>query len=168
MWILIPWRILFSFWGKSKVGSLLNTKEATQCQQSQELLLQLVLWQQYIIVCAPWGCFPGGLFTHLPLNSTKLSGTYVWRTLVKIACLHVFGFRSVKGLHLNFAFLPNIGLRGLMGLLLGAYVPWLVGLTREDSRRLFPYFERHVYDLLRETGYLHIQGTKPDTAGMWT
>ncbi|XP_061480791.1 epoxide hydrolase 1-like [Rhineura floridana] len=73
--------------------------------------------------------------------------------------------KSVKGLHLNMVFLTKIGFSGLMGLLLGAYTPWLVGLTWEDSRRLFPYFERHLYDLLRETGYLHIQATKPDTAG---
>ncbi|XP_060100495.1 epoxide hydrolase 1-like [Heteronotia binoei] len=73
--------------------------------------------------------------------------------------------KSVKGLHLNMIFLPRIGWSGLVSLLLGAYVPWLVGLTREDSRRLFPYFKKHIYDLLRESGYLHIQATKPDTAG---
>ncbi|XP_053238840.1 epoxide hydrolase 1-like [Podarcis raffonei] len=70
--------------------------------------------------------------------------------------------QSVKGLHLNMVFISNIS---LVGLLLGAYVPWLVGLTREDARRLFPYFEKHVYEILRESGYLHIQATKPDTAG---
>ncbi|XP_062980322.1 epoxide hydrolase 1-like [Elgaria multicarinata webbii] len=73
--------------------------------------------------------------------------------------------KSVKGLHLNMVFQTNFGLSVLVDLLLGAYVPWLVGFTREDSRRLFPYFKKNVYDLLRESGYLHIQGTKPDTAG---
>uniref|UniRef100_A0A8D0GWY0 Epoxide hydrolase n=1 Tax=Sphenodon punctatus TaxID=8508 RepID=A0A8D0GWY0_SPHPU len=73
--------------------------------------------------------------------------------------------KCVKGLHLNFAFLSKHGLGMLVSVLLGAYVPWLVGLTKEDVRRLFPYFEKNVYNLLRETGYLHIQGTKPDTAG---
>lgn len=77
-----------------------------------------------------------------------------------------FGSRSVKGLHLNMVFMRNIGFGGLLDLLLGSYVPWLVGLTREDSRRLFPYFEKHVYSILRESGYLHIQATKPDTAGL--
>ncbi|XP_044303617.1 epoxide hydrolase 1-like [Varanus komodoensis] len=71
----------------------------------------------------------------------------------------------IKGLHLNMVFESNIGLSGLVSLLLGAYVPWLVGLTREDARRLFPYFKKHVYTILRESGYLHIQATKPDTAG---
>ncbi|XP_050805987.1 epoxide hydrolase 1-like isoform X2 [Gopherus flavomarginatus] len=73
--------------------------------------------------------------------------------------------KSVKGLHLNFVFIISGGLGRLVSLLLGAYVPWLVGLTREDSRRLYPYLEKNVYELLRETGYLHIQATKPDTAG---
>lgn len=48
----------------------------------------------------------------------------------------------------------------------GRYLPFLVGLTREDVHRLFPYFEKYIWDMLRETGYLHIQGTKPDTAGV--
>ncbi|XP_042330036.1 LOW QUALITY PROTEIN: epoxide hydrolase 1-like [Sceloporus undulatus] len=73
--------------------------------------------------------------------------------------------KSVKGLHLNMFFQTKLGLCDLMSLMLGAYVPWLVGFTREDSRRLFPYFEKNVYYLLRESGYMHIQATKPDTAG---
>ncbi|KAJ7340924.1 hypothetical protein JRQ81_004211 [Phrynocephalus forsythii] len=73
--------------------------------------------------------------------------------------------KMVKGLHLNLVFLMNMDMSSLMAILLGAYVPWLVGLTREDSRRLFPYFQKNVYDVLRESGYLHIQATKPDTAG---
>lgn len=80
----------------------------------------------------------------------------------------IFGFRSVKGLHVNMIFIRNIGFGGLLDLMLGAYVPWLVGLTREDSRRLFPYIEKHLYHMLRETGYMHIQTTKPDTAGLQT
>lgn len=73
--------------------------------------------------------------------------------------------KSVKGLHVNMIFIRNIGFGGLLDLMLGAYVPWLVGLTREDSRRLFPYIEKHLYHMLRESGYMHIQTTKPDTAG---
>ncbi|XP_078503599.1 epoxide hydrolase 1-like [Lissotriton helveticus] len=72
---------------------------------------------------------------------------------------------SVKGLHLNFFPMAKGGIRVLFSLLLGAYAPWLVGLTREDARRVFPYFEKNVYSLLRESGYLHIQATKPDTVG---
>ncbi|XP_025072538.1 epoxide hydrolase 1-like isoform X2 [Alligator sinensis] len=73
--------------------------------------------------------------------------------------------KQVKGLHLNLVFISSSGLGRLVSLILGAYVPWLVGLTREDSHRLFPYLEKNVYEILRESGYLHIQATKPDTAG---
>ncbi|KAG8534999.1 hypothetical protein GDO81_029684, partial [Engystomops pustulosus] len=62
-------------------------------------------------------------------------------------------------------FISRGGLKMLLCLLVGRYFPWLVGLTREDVRRLFPYFEKSVYAILRETGYLHIQATKPDTVG---
>ncbi|XP_077138084.1 epoxide hydrolase 1-like isoform X2 [Ranitomeya variabilis] len=73
--------------------------------------------------------------------------------------------QSVKGLHLNFVMLPTGGLARLKSLLIGRYLPWLVGLTREDVRRLYPYMEKSVFRIMRETGYLHIQATKPDTIG---
>ncbi|XP_053314547.1 epoxide hydrolase 1-like [Spea bombifrons] len=72
---------------------------------------------------------------------------------------------SVKGLHLNMVFDPLGGLRTFLILFLGRYVPWLVGLTREDVERLYPFFEKNVYMVMRESGYLHIQATKPDTVG---
>ncbi|NXA87495.1 HYEP hydrolase, partial [Melanocharis versteri] len=73
--------------------------------------------------------------------------------------------QCVKGLHLNIAFLGKPSLRRMISIMLGAYVPWLVGLNREDARRFYPYMQKNVYDVLRESGYLHIQATKPDTAG---
>lgn len=57
------------------------------------------------------------------------------------------------------------GFKVLMSLMIGPYLPFLVGLNREDVRRLFPFFEKNVWEILRESGYLHIQATKPDTAG---
>uniref|UniRef100_A0A667YA24 Epoxide hydrolase n=1 Tax=Myripristis murdjan TaxID=586833 RepID=A0A667YA24_9TELE len=72
--------------------------------------------------------------------------------------------QSVKGLHVNMM-MSSRGLKVLLSLLIGPYLPFLVGLTREDVRRLFPFFERNVYEILRESGYMHIQATKPDTAG---
>ncbi|XP_031417830.2 epoxide hydrolase 1-like [Clupea harengus] len=71
----------------------------------------------------------------------------------------------VRGLHLNMFNVTSGGVGVLLSLLLGPYVPSLVGLTREDVRRLFPYVEKNLHMLLRETGYLHIQATRPDTAG---
>lgn len=70
----------------------------------------------------------------------------------------------VKGLHLNM-FTTKSGFKELLSLVIGPYLPFLVGLSREDVRRLFPFFEKNVWELLRETGYMHIQATKPDTAG---
>lgn len=52
-----------------------------------------------------------------------------------------------------------------MSLILGPYLPFLVGLTREDVHRLFPFFEKNVFEMLRESGYMHIQATKPDSVG---
>ncbi|KAM6916196.1 epoxide hydrolase 1 [Xenentodon cancila] len=70
----------------------------------------------------------------------------------------------VKGLHLNM-WISNRGFKVALSLMIGRYLPFLVGFCREDVRRLFPFFEKNVWEMLRETGYLHIQGTKPDTAG---
>ncbi|XP_030626185.1 epoxide hydrolase 1 [Chanos chanos] len=71
----------------------------------------------------------------------------------------------VRGLHLNMAFVMAQGLGILLSLIIGRYLPFLVGFTREDVRRIFPFMERNVYEILRESGYMHIQATKPDTAG---
>lgn len=56
---------------------------------------------------------------------------------------------------------------GLLSILVGRYLPCLVGFTKEDVKRLYPYMEKNIYEMLRETGYLHIQATKPDTAGIY-
>lgn len=59
----------------------------------------------------------------------------------------------------------KMGFSVMFSLMIGSYLPFLVGFSREDVRRLFPFFEKNVYGILRETGYFHIQATKPDTAG---
>lgn len=53
----------------------------------------------------------------------------------------------------------------MFSVMIGRYLPFLVGFSREDVRRLFPYIEKNVWEILRESGYFHIQATKPDTAG---
>lgn len=70
----------------------------------------------------------------------------------------------VKGLHLNMC-MSTRGFKVLLSLMIGPYLPFLVGFSWEDVRRLFPFFEKNVWEILRESGYLHIQATKPDTAG---
>lgn len=78
--------------------------------------------------------------------------------------LWFFSSSCVKGLHLNMC-VSLKGFKVLLSLIIGPYLPFLVGFSREDVRRLFPYFEKNVWEMLRESGYLHIQATKPDTAG---
>uniref|UniRef100_A0AAY5EVB0 Epoxide hydrolase 1 n=1 Tax=Electrophorus electricus TaxID=8005 RepID=A0AAY5EVB0_ELEEL len=73
--------------------------------------------------------------------------------------------RCVRGLHLNMIAAQARGLVTVLSLLIGRYLPFLVGFTREDVHRIYPYMQKNVYELLRESGYLHIQATKPDTAG---
>ncbi|XP_047208015.1 epoxide hydrolase 1 [Girardinichthys multiradiatus] len=70
----------------------------------------------------------------------------------------------VKGLHLNMC-MSTGGVKVLLSIMIGPYLPYLVGFSREDVRRLFPFFQKNVWEMLRESGYLHIQATKPDTAG---
>ncbi|TSN48516.1 Epoxide hydrolase 1 [Bagarius yarrelli] len=71
----------------------------------------------------------------------------------------------VKGLHLSMIFARAGSIQIIVSLLVGRYLPFLVGFTREDVRRIFPYMQKNVYELLKESGYMHIQATKPDTAG---
>ncbi|GCC37381.1 epoxide hydrolase 1-like isoform X1 [Chiloscyllium punctatum] len=72
---------------------------------------------------------------------------------------------NVKGIHLNFFPISRMGLKTLPSLLLGQYAPSLVGFTQTDIERMYPFVEKTVYDLLKESGYMHIQGTKPDSPG---
>ncbi|XP_067834683.1 epoxide hydrolase 1, partial [Heptranchias perlo] len=72
---------------------------------------------------------------------------------------------NVKGIHLNFFPVSRMPMRMLPSLLLGQYLPSLVGFTKTDVERLYPFIKRNIYDMLRESGYMHIQASKPDTPG---
>lgn len=71
----------------------------------------------------------------------------------------------VKGLHLNFIAVAPMGCKTLLSILLGKYFPRLVGFQPEDVERLFPFMSKVLIKLLMESGYFHIQSTKPDTVG---
>ncbi|XP_059501084.1 epoxide hydrolase 1-like isoform X2 [Stegostoma tigrinum] len=73
--------------------------------------------------------------------------------------------QNVKGIHLNFFPNSRMGLKILPSLLLGRYAPALFGFTQTDVERMYPFIKKNVYDLLKESGYMHIQGTKPDSLG---
>ncbi len=84
---------------------------------------------------------------------------------IKKLTFALFKIRCIRGLHLNMVIARTDSFGQLLSLVIGRYLPFLVGFTKEDVRRLYPYMEKNIFDILRETGYLHIQATKPDTAG---
>uniref|UniRef100_A0A8D1WA17 Epoxide hydrolase n=1 Tax=Sus scrofa TaxID=9823 RepID=A0A8D1WA17_PIG len=68
----------------------------------------------------------------------------------------------VKGLHLNIALvLRNVY---ILTFFLGRRLGRLFGYTERDLELLYP-FKKTFYTLMRESGYMHIQSTKPDTVG---
>lgn len=52
-----------------------------------------------------------------------------------------------------------------LSILLGRYFPRLFGFTDRDIQRLYPCMEKLVVETVKESGYMHIQSTKPDTVG---
>ncbi|XP_012499801.1 PREDICTED: epoxide hydrolase 1 [Propithecus coquereli] len=68
----------------------------------------------------------------------------------------------VKGLHLNVAFVLNFF---TLTLLLGRRFGGLFGYTERDMELMYPFKEKFLYSIMRESGYMHIQCTKPDTVG---
>ncbi|KAK3517050.1 hypothetical protein QTP70_034443 [Hemibagrus guttatus] len=73
--------------------------------------------------------------------------------------------KIVKGLHVNFAPLVKPSLTIILSMLLGHYFPRLFGFTQDDIKKIFPIKQKLVVSAVKETGYMHIQATKPDTAG---
>ncbi|XP_039739232.1 epoxide hydrolase 1 [Pteropus medius] len=69
----------------------------------------------------------------------------------------------VKGMHLNMALI----LRNFytLTLFLGRRFGGLFGYTERDMELLYPVKEKIFYSIIRESGYMHIQSTKPDTVG---
>lgn len=50
-------------------------------------------------------------------------------------------------------------------LFLGRHFRGLFGYTERDVELLYPLKEKMFYSIMRESGYMHIQSTKPDTVG---
>lgn len=73
--------------------------------------------------------------------------------------------KTVTGLHLNFAPVSKPGLQVALSILLGKRFPKLFGFTDMDLERLYPAMRKQFVEPLLESGYMHIQATKPDTAG---
>lgn len=87
-------------------------------------------------------------------------------TAAELTCVHSSAHSPVKGLHLNMAFIS----RSLYTLtpLLGQRFGRFLGYTEKDIELLYPYKQKVFYTIMRESGYFHIQATKPDTVGKHT
>uniref|UniRef100_A0A3P9CEM2 Epoxide hydrolase n=1 Tax=Maylandia zebra TaxID=106582 RepID=A0A3P9CEM2_9CICH len=88
------------------------------------------------------------------------AGDWGWLVTTNMAQLEP---KTVKGLHLNFAPPSKPGLSMALSMMLGRHFPKLFGFTDFDIQRLFPCMEKLVVESIKETGYMHIQATKPDT-----
>ena len=69
---------------------------------------------------------------------------------------------KVRGLHLNMIAVDTISAN--LKLFVASLVPSLV-LEKKDYGKVVPLMDK-LGDLLKETGYMHIQATKPDTVGL--
>ncbi|XP_028903405.1 epoxide hydrolase 1 [Ornithorhynchus anatinus] len=85
-------------------------------------------------------------------------GSSIGTVMAQIAPKHV------KGLHLNMAFLTTNMFFRITSLMLGRWFPGLVGFQERDIQLLYPV-KRIWSTIFQESGYLHIQATKPDTVG---
>ena len=54
--------------------------------------------------------------------------------------------------------------RVILKQLIGAWLPDLVFGSQSEADKIYPLGEK-MLDVLKETGYMHIQATKPDTVG---
>ena len=99
----------------------------------------------------PWPVPSAPIFSHIA---------------VKLTCAHSSAHSHVKGLHLNMAFVSrNIyTLTPLLGQSFGRFL----GYTEKDIELLYTFKEKIFNSIMRESGYLHIQATKPDTVGKYT
>ncbi|KAM6964936.1 epoxide hydrolase 1 [Aplochiton taeniatus] len=89
-------------------------------------------------------------------------GDWGWLVTTNMAQLEPI---TVKGLHVNFAPPAKPGLAMALSIVLGRRFPKLFGFTQFDIQRLYPLMQSMLTEPVKESGYMHIQATKPDTAG---
>uniref|UniRef100_A0A8C6WE69 Epoxide hydrolase n=1 Tax=Neogobius melanostomus TaxID=47308 RepID=A0A8C6WE69_9GOBI len=89
-------------------------------------------------------------------------GDWGWLVTTNMAQLEP---KTVTGLHINFAPPSKPGLLVTLSILLGKTFPKLFGFTAMDLERLYPAVQHLLAEPLLESGYMHIQATKPDTVG---
>lgn len=59
----------------------------------------------------------------------------------------------------------KFGVSLISSILLGRRFPKLFGFTDTDIQRLYPATQKMLVETIKESGYMHIQATKPDTVG---
>ncbi|KAM9840805.1 epoxide hydrolase 1 isoform 1-T2 [Aulostomus maculatus] len=89
-------------------------------------------------------------------------GDWGWLITTNMAQLEP---KILKGLHVNFAPPSKPGLPMALSIMLGRRFPKLFSFTNMDTERLYPCMEKLVVESIKESGYMHIQATKPDTVG---
>ena len=84
-----------------------------------------------------------------------------WGSLITSALTTLYP-ENVLGLHLNMASVntPSSNLKYFVS----AWFPSLM-LSKADQAKILPFGEKFIF-LLKESGYMHIQATKPDTVGL--
>ncbi|XP_035680094.1 epoxide hydrolase 1-like [Branchiostoma floridae] len=70
----------------------------------------------------------------------------------------------ITGLHNNMIISDAGNPVSLVRTMVGSVFPSVVGVKPEEYDRVYPYGKK-IMQLLQETGYMHIQATKPDTIG---
>ncbi|KAM9798097.1 epoxide hydrolase 1 [Neosynchiropus ocellatus] len=89
-------------------------------------------------------------------------GDWGWLVTTNMAQLEP---QNITGLHINFAPPPRYSPTILLSILLGRHFPNLFGFTNFDIERLYPATKKLLIESAKESGYMHIQATKPDTVG---
>lgn len=84
-----------------------------------------------------------------------------WGSLV-VTNMAILYPKSVKGVHVNVAFVDDP--RVFFWWTLGSFFPTFV-VDSKDYSKLYPMADKF-YFILEESGYMHIQATKPDTVGI--
>ncbi|XP_035659563.1 epoxide hydrolase 1-like [Branchiostoma floridae] len=82
---------------------------------------------------------------------------------VIVSVMAMLNPKVVRGLHLNM-YTGNTETSFLIKLLVGSVFPSLAGLSQADYNKVYPLWDRFLW-ILSETGYLHIQATRPHTIG---
>lgn len=70
--------------------------------------------------------------------------------------------KHILGVHVNMMSSNTVGT--MLKLIAGTILPAGTVVDKKDEKKLYPFW-KHFSMIVRETGYMHIQATKPDTVG---